>query len=112
MAGQRTDKVAKLFAKELGLIFQRETRTLCLNSMVTVTVVRVSPDLGSARVYLSIFAAADQEAVLKNIKTNSKTIRYELSQIIKNQMRKTPELHFYLDDSLDYAEEIESLLKE
>lgn len=112
MAGQRTDKVAKLFARELSLIFQRETRTLCLNAMVTVTVVRVSPDLGSARVYLSIFAAADTDAVLKNIKTNTKAIRYELSQIIKNQMRKTPELHFYLDDSLDYAEEIESLLND
>ena len=112
MAGKRTDKVANLFKKELSLIFQRETKTLCLGSMVSVTVVRVSPDLGSARVYVSIFAASDAEAVLKNIKTNTKTIRYELSQIIKNQMRKTPELHFYLDDSLDYAENIDSLLEE
>jgi len=111
MAGERTDKVAKLFARELSLIFQRETRTLCLGAMVSVTVVRVSPDLGSARVYISIFASDDKEGVLKNIKANGKTIRYELSQIIKNQMRKTPELHFYLDDSLDYAEEIEELLK-
>ena len=111
MAGQRTDKVAKLFAKELSLIFQRETRSLCMGSMVSVTVVRVSPDLGSARVYVSIFAADDKEAVLKNIKANTKNIRYELSQTIKNQMRKTPELHFFLDDSLDYAEEIDELLK-
>ena len=110
MSGQRTDKVANLFKRELSLIFQRETRTLCMGSMVSVTVVRVSPDLGSARVYVSIFAAEDKEAVLKNIKANGKMIRHELSQIIKNQMRKTPELHFYLDDSLDYAEEIEDLL--
>lgn len=105
------ERVAKLLKKELGIIFQKETRTLCLGAMVSVTVVRVSPDLGSAKVYVSVFGVNDKEAVLKNIKTNAKTVRYALSQVIKNQLRKTPELHFYMDDSIDYAEEIESLLK-
>lgn len=80
--------------------------------MVTVTIVRVSPDLSLAKVYLSIFAGPDKETVLRNIQENARVIRHDLSQKVKNQLRKTPELAFFVDDSLDYAEEIDKLLKD
>jgi len=78
--------------------------------MVSVTVVRMSPDMGLAKVYLSVFGVENKEDVIESIKVNSKAIRHELSQITKNQLRRVPELMFYLDDSLDYAEEIDQLL--
>jgi ribosome-binding factor A len=80
--------------------------------MITVTNVRVSPDLALAKVYLSIFPANGKEDILQQIKQNVKTIRHELAQRIRNQMRIIPELAFFIDDSLDYIENIERLLKE
>lgn len=112
MASIRQEKIAQLLKQELSFVFQREARTLCLGAMVTVTRVRVSPDLSSAKAYLSVFAGPDKNDVLKNINENNKAIRYEVSQKVKNQLRKTPEFMFYLDDSLDYAEEIDKLLKD
>lgn len=112
MARIRQEKIAGLLQKELSLIFQKEARTLCQGAMVTVTTVRVSPDLSMAKAYLSIFAGPDKHEVIKNIQENTKAIRYEVSQQVKNQLRKTPDFVFYLDDSLDYAEEIDKLLKD
>ena len=111
MATIRQEKIASLLQQELSFIFQKETKVLCLGSMVSVTNVKVSPDLSVARVYLSIFAAEDKEEVLKNIKINAKQIKHALSQVVKMQLRKTPNLTFFIDDSLDYAEEINELLK-
>ncbi|MFP5471163.1 MAG: 30S ribosome-binding factor RbfA [Bacteroidia bacterium] len=111
MASQRLEKISALFQRELSQIFQRESRTLAKGAMVSVTVVRVSPDLSTARVYVSIFGVPNKDEVLVNIRDNAKTIRYTLAQIVKNQLRKTPELHFYLDDSIDYAQNINELLK-
>lgn len=112
MASIRQEKIAGLLKRELSLVFQKEARTLCQGAMVTVTTVRISPDLSIAKAYLSIFAGPDKNDVLKNIQENAKAIRYEVSQKVKNQLRKTPEFMFYLDDSLDYAEEIDKLLKD
>lgn len=78
--------------------------------MVSVTVVRMSPDMGVAKAYLSIFGVDEKADVVKNIKVNTKNIRHELSQITRNQLRRVPELLFYEDDSLDYAAEIDDLL--
>jgi len=111
MASIRQEKIASLLQQELSFIFQKETRDICLGSMVSVTNVKVSSDLSVARVYLSIFAADDKEEVLKNIQVNAKQIKHALSQIVKMQLRKTPNLTFFIDDSLDYAEEINELLK-
>jgi len=110
MASVRQEKVAQLIKQELSMIFQRETRTLCIGAMVSVTVVRISPDLGVARVYLSIFAANNVEEVFNNIVVNGAMVRKELAQITRKQLRKVPDLSFFLDDSLDYAEEIDDLL--
>ena len=77
--------------------------------MVSVTIVRVTPDLSLARIYVSIFLGPDKKAVLKNIQENAKKIRGEVGKRLKN-MHRIPELAFFLDDSLDYAEEINKLL--
>ena len=110
MASIRQQKIAGVIQKELSQIFRIRARTVCLGAMVSVTVVRMSPDMGLAKVYLSVFGVENKEDVIESIKVNSKAIRHELSQITKNQLRRVPELMFYLDDSLDYAEEIDQLL--
>ena len=78
---------------------------------MSVSAVRISPALSVARAYLSIFPSAKAQEILDNINRNSKTIRYELAQKVRYQLRKTPELMFHLDDSLDYIENIDNLLK-
>ncbi len=111
MASIRQEKIAAVIQQELGTIFRQRARELCDGGMVSVTVVRTSPDLSIAKCYLSIFGVKEKGQVLENIIANSKTIRHEISQIVRQQLRRVPELQFYLDDSLDYAEEIDRLLK-
>ncbi len=111
MASIRQEKIAELIQQELSIIFQREARNYCQGAMVSVTIVRVAPDLSIAKIYLSIFGAKDKTAVLESIKANKPKVKHALSQVIKKQLRKTPDLNFYIDDSLDYAMEIEQLLK-
>ena len=79
--------------------------------MVTVTVVRVSPDLGVAKAYLSLFTQKDKNEILDLIKQDVNWFKNEIAKKVKNQLRKMPDLIFYLDDSLDKAEEIDTLLK-
>lgn len=79
--------------------------------IVSVSNVRVTPDLSLARVYISVFPSGKGAEIIENINKSSKSIRYELAQKVRYQLRKTPELSFYLDDSLDYIERIDSLLK-
>ena len=112
MEGTRLSKVSRQIQKDLGEIFQKQTAALFQGKMVTVTSVRVSPDLGLAKVYVSIFPSENKEATLHIIKQNTKTIRHELAQRIRNQMRIVPDLAFYIDDSLDYIENIDRLLNE
>lgn len=79
--------------------------------MVTVTRVRVSPDLSICTAYLSIFPSEKADEIIENIHANEKTIRYELGTRVRNQLRIIPELRFFIDDSLDYIEHIDQLLK-
>jgi len=79
-------------------------------TLITVTAVRVSPDLSVARVYLSIFPPERREELLKAIEANARTIRYDLGQRVRLQLRKIPELSFFIDDSLDYVDNIDKLL--
>jgi len=111
MAGTRLDKINNLIKREMMLIFQQNARTLFGGAMITVTQVKTSPDLGSARIYVSIFAAPDKEKCLKEIKEHGHQLRGILGKTIGKQMRKVPELFYYLDDSLDYYETIDNLLK-
>lgn len=109
MEGKRQAKIARLIQKELSEIFRRYTSSMG-GVLVSVTTVRVSPDLSIARVYLSIFPPQKQDELLKIINAQAKTVRYELAQAVRQVLRKCPELQFYLDDSLDYAENIDRLL--
>jgi len=79
--------------------------------MVSVTKVKISPDLSICTAYLSVFPSEKGEEILKNITANEKTIRYDLGKKVRNQLRIIPELRFFLDDSLDYLERIDELLK-
>ncbi len=109
MESKRQAKISRLIQKELSEIFRRQTAAL-EGVLVTVSTVRVSPDLGIAKAYLSIFPSEKANEILVNIQTQSKTVRYELAQCVKKVLRKCPELQFYLDDSLDYIENIDRLL--
>ena len=99
-----------MIQKELSEIFRQQTAKMG-NVLVSVSAVRVSPDLSIARVYLSIFPSEKADEILKNINASAKTVRYELAQRVRYQLRKTPELSFFVDDSLDYIEHIDELLK-
>ena len=110
MASVRQNKASRLIQKELSNIFQKDARELFRGAMVSVTVVRMSPDLKLAKVYLSFFGVADKEAMIRHINDIQGDIRRRLGNLMKHQLRYIPELHFYHDDSLDYAEEIENLL--
>lgn len=111
MESLRQQKVNKLLAKELAEIFRSESRSLFGGGFITVTTVRVSPDLSSAKVYLSIMGNKDKKAIFKLIQDQTKVIRKTLGLIVGKQLRIVPELMFYIDDSLDYAMKIEELLK-
>jgi ribosome-binding factor A len=81
-------------------------------SFITISGVKVSPDLGYAKVYLSFFKAANNAELLDAIRLNTREIRHELAGKIKNQVRKVPELEFFLDESLDYVDRMEKVFKE
>ena len=110
MQETRQNKIARLLQKELSLIFQRQTRAMH-GMMVSVTRTKVSPDLSICTAYLSIFPSEKGEEILANINASNKAIRYELGPRVRNQLRIIPELKFFVDDSLDYVEHIDELLK-
>ncbi len=110
MQETRQNRISRLLQKELSLIFQSQTRQMH-GVMVSVTRVKISPDLSICTAYLSIFPSEKGEELLKNINANVSSIRYELGQKVRNQLRIIPELRFFIDDSLDYIEHIDSLLK-
>lgn len=110
METTRQNKIARLLQKELSEIFLLQTKSMH-GVLVSVSAVRISPDLSIARVYLSIFPSEKGEELIKNINTNMKSIRYELGTRVRFQLRIIPELKFFLDDSLDYLEHIDELLK-
>ena len=110
MQETRQNKIARLLQKELSVIFQEQTRSLH-GVMVSVTRVKVSPDLSVCTAYLSIFPSEKAEEMISNITRNEKQIRYELGTRVRYQLRIIPELRFFIDDSLDYIERIDELLK-
>lgn len=111
MESTRQAKIARLIQKELSEILRQQTAKTN-GILVSVSAVRVSPDLSIARAYLSIFPSDKAKDILENINRSARTIRYELGQKVRFQLRKIPELAFHLDDSLDYIENIDQLLHE
>ena len=94
----------------MSLIFQQQTRATH-GTMVSVTRTKISPDLSICTAYLSIFPSEKSEEILANINASVKAIRYELGTKVRNQLRIVPELRFFIDDSLDYIDRIDELLK-
>jgi len=111
MQETRQNKIARLLQKELSVIFQEQTRSMH-GTMVSVTRTKVSPDLGICTAYLSIFPSEKSEELLQNIDKNNQQIRYALGQRVRHQLRIVPELRFFIDDSLDYIDRIDQLLKQ
>ncbi len=111
MESVRQSKIARLLQKELAEIFQKESRNLFNGKIITVTVVRITPDLALARVYLSIFPLKENEEFAQIINRNISTIRNFLGKRVRHQLRNVPELLFFQDDSLDYIDNINRLLK-
>jgi len=109
METTRQLKINRLIQKELGEIFLLQTKAMP-GVLVSVSGVRISSDLGIAKAYLSIFPSAKSKELLDNIKSNKKAIRFDLGQRLGKQLRIIPEVVFYLDDSLDYLDNIDRLL--
>lgn len=109
METTRQNKIARLIQKELSEIFMLQTKAM-KGVLVTVSVCRISPDMSICRAYLSVFPSAKAEEIIKNINENAKEIRFELGKRVRYQLRIIPELKFFLDDSLDYIENIDHLL--
>jgi ribosome-binding factor A len=111
MESKRQKKVSRLIQKEVADIFLRRGSELAHGKMVSITKVRISPDLSFAKIYISIYPSATQDDVLRAINDHSSKIRFEMGQKIRRQLRIVPEIAFFIDDSLDYIDNIDRLLK-
>lgn len=111
MEKTRLQKVARLIEKEMGYLL-RDAVPYTGGGMITVTKVNVTPDLSIARVNVSLFGVVDKKTALEQIKSHSKELRFQLGLRIRYQLRQLPDLQFFLDDSLDYIERIDQLLKD
>ena len=110
MEGTRLSKIDRLLQKELSELFRKQT-AMMRGTLITVSKVHASSDLSTAKVYVSIFPSDKGKELLEAIEKNKKTLRYDLGQQVRSQLRRIPELTFYLDDSLDYVENIDRILK-
>jgi ribosome-binding factor A len=111
MESTRQKKVSRLIQKEMADIFLKKGNEIAHGKLVSITRVRVSPDLSFAKIYISIFPATDQNDILNSIQEHSSKLRFELGQKIRSQLRIVPGIAFHIDDSLDYIEKIDKLLK-
>lgn len=110
MESTRQSKISRLIQKELSEIFLLEAKSMN-GVLVSVTSARISPDLSIARVYISVFPSERGDEIVKNLNKNVRSIRFELGNRLRHQLRIIPELKFFIDDSLDYLERIDELLK-
>lgn len=107
----RQRKIAGVLQQDLVDVLQRAAQDGMRGVLISVSKVSVTPDLGVAKVYVSIFPSEKRDEILDGIKSNTPLIRHELAQRTRNQLRRMPELLFFGDDSLDYIEEIDKSLK-
>jgi ribosome-binding factor A len=110
MESTRQQKIARMLQKEMGEIFLLYAKQI-QGTLITVSEVRVSPDLGIARIYLSIFPTQNAKDVIAKVGEDSKSIRFDLGKRVRHQLRIVPELFFHNDESMDYLENIDNLLK-
>lgn len=109
--GKRQRQVAGALQEELNDIFRRLGLGMLDGGMVSISSVKVTPDLLEARIYLSLFQVKDQKAAMKTIESRAWEIKKELADRVKHQLRRIPVLHFYLDDTLDYVFRMEEIFK-
>ena len=108
----RQNKFASLIQKEIAILLQKQIREEGLNKiLISVTKVNITSDLSIARIYLSIYPSSQAKKVLESIQDNSFKVKHNLAIVLKNQLRKIPTINFFLDDSLDYIDDIEKALK-
>ena len=112
METTRQQKISRLIQKDLGAIFQEQSRNHFRGALITVTKVSVTKDLSVAKIYLSLFVTKDKDTLLDSIRARTREIRHELGTRVKNQLRVIPDLQFFLDDSLDYIDNIDHLLND
>ena len=110
--GKRQKQVSGLIQEEINFIFQRLGLNMVDGGMVSISSVKITPDLLEARIYLSVFNAQDSKAVLKKVQDKAWEIKKELAARVKNQLRRIPELRFFLDDTLDYVFKMEEILRQ
>ena len=108
--GKRQKQVAGVIIHELNDIFLRMGLNMHEGGMVSISSVKITPDLFEARVYLSFFNIKDNDAMLTRIQDKTKEIRNELGKRVRHQLRSIPQLTFYIDDTLDYVFKMEELL--
>ncbi|MDE7451157.1 MAG: 30S ribosome-binding factor RbfA, partial [Alistipes sp.] len=111
METTRQQKIAKQIQKDIADIFQKEGAELVRGTLVTVTAVRVSPDFGYARIYVSVFPFEQSGALLERLEEQNRFLRRALGQRIRNQIKNIPEIRFLVDDSLEYIAQIDRALK-
>ena len=110
--GKRQKQIGGLIQEEINSIFQRLSLNMIDGAMVSISSVKVTPDLLEARIYVSIFNAADNKEVLKKVHDKAWEIKRELAARVKNQLRRIPELKFFLDDTLDHVFKMEELFRQ
>lgn len=111
METNRQKKIAGVLQKDLAEVLQGAARDGMKGVIISVTKVQVTTDLGLAKVYLSVFPQLKREIILKGVQENTSSIRYEMAKRVKNQLRRMPDLAFFIDDSLDYIEDIDDALQ-
>lgn len=109
MESKRQQKFAGVIQQDLAAIFQREGVNYLPNTLITITKVRVTPDLAIARVFLSFFNNNNPQSALQTIKLHANEIRYKLGARIKDQVRIIPQLEFFVDDTSDYVERMDKI---
>lgn len=111
MESTRQKKVSRLIQKEVADFFLKKGNEVAHGKMISVTRVRVSPDLSFAKIYISVFPSTNQKEILQAIQDHTSKIRFDLGHKVRTQLRIVPDIVFYIDDSLDYIEKIDKLLK-
>jgi ribosome-binding factor A len=109
MESKRQQKVGRQIQKDLGDIFQKEAKHLISGSFITITAVRMTPDLGIARAYISFLPDKNKRLLLEGIQENTRFIRQKLGERVRHQLRIVPDLQFYLDDTAEYAAKMDAL---
>jgi ribosome-binding factor A len=111
MDSKRQEKFARLIQKDLGELFQQASREWFGGAFITVSGAKVAPDLGYVKIYLSFFGVENKQALLDEVNFRNKELRKRLALRIKNQIRKIPELSFYLDESQEYVQHMDEVFK-